>query len=854
MKVFNSFGLIGLIALSFCGSANAQGERAASLERLKTYRFGGDQAVLNSVSQWVNAARGNAENRRGAARDLATILTSDASFDAKQFACRELVLIAGDEQVAALTALLGDEALAHYALLVLARIPGPIVNEALRRELPRAAPRTQIGIMETLGAKGDSESVALLAGKLDNADANIAEAAASALGKIGTSPAVTALLKAYAPSAGERRLAYGRALLESAERLRVAGDATAALAIYEFLDRNAATPQIGAGALRGLAGIGGIKALPRLLDALGKDDSPMQPIAANLLREVAGAGVTARLGERLPQLSPKAQLLLIAALGDRGDSAAVPALAAMARSTDSALKMAALNALGAVGDVSTVPLLLQIAGGAVGESRTAARAGLARLRGTGVDEKLLALWTKAEPATQVEIINTLGQRRAETAVPRLVEAARSPQPEVGAAAIRVLRDMGRAQDLPALLAALPTAQNNRAALANAITEIARRGSDENQRTQAILARLKATSAAPERAELIPILGKVGGPEALKILRAALGDAVPDVRLAALRQLAEWPGDEPMSDLLRVVRATPDEKQRAIALRGYLGMLGMASQRSPEETQAVYREVLPLVKNAAEKRLLLSGLAKLPSLPALQFAMPFLADAEVRGDAEIAVVEIGRGTAGAWREKTRGALEPIAKISADENMRTRATEVLNLIDKFGDFATAWEASPAYEREGATCEQLFDIAFAPEEPAKAKQVAWRLIPMGTMPAQPWLLDLLALWGGEQRVAYLRTAVWSKEAREVVLGLGSDDGAKLWCNGQIVLSNNVQRAVAEGQDKAKLPLKAGWNQLLLKVTQNNQGWGACARFANADGTAATGLLNVIPSGMDAVSTGAP
>jgi hypothetical protein len=35
-----------------------------------------------------------------------------------------------------------------------------------------------------------------------------------------------------------------------------------------------------------------------------------------------------------------------------------------------------------------------------------------------------------------------------------------------------------------------------------------------------------------------------------------------------------------------------------------------------------------------------------------------------------------------------------------------------------------------------------------------------------------------------------------------------------------------------------KPGWNQLLLKVTQNNQGWGACARFTNQDGSPATGL----------------
>src|SRR5207249_3251314 len=77
-------------------------------------------------------------------------------------------------------------------------------------------------------------------------------------------------------------------------------------------------------------------------------------------------------------------------------------------------------------------------------------------------------------------------------------------------------------------------------------------------------------------------------------------------------------------------------------------------------------------------------------------------------------------------------------------------------KFGDFVVAWEVSPAYQQDGADYARLFDIAFAPEE-AGAEQVPWRPLPVGTSPDQPWLLDLLALHGGEQRVAYLRTAVW-------------------------------------------------------------------------------------------------
>jgi hypothetical protein len=180
------------------------------------------------------------------------------------------------------------------------------------------------------------------------------------------------------------------------------------------------------------------------------------------------------------------------------------------------------------------------------------------------------------------------------------------------------------------------------------------------------------------------------------------------------------------------------------------------------------------------------------------------------------------------------------------MRKRAGEVLARAAKFGDFIAAWEVSPSYQREGADYSRLFDLPFPPEESGQEKTVPWRLMPAGTSPEQPWLLDLLALWGGEQRVAYLRTAVWSDSSRELTLELGSDDGLKVWWNGQVVLAHNVARAVAPAQEKVKVQAKAGWNPLLLKVTQNNQGWGACARVTNPDGSPASGLRFVVPSGV--------
>ncbi len=49
------------------------------------------------------------------------------------------------------------------------------------------------------------------------------------------------------------------------------------------------------------------------------------------------------------------------------------------------------------------------------------------------------------------------------------------------------------------------------------------------------------------------------------------------------------------------------------------------------------------------------------------------------------------------------------------------------------------------------------------------------------------------------------------------GSDDGIKVWLNGTLILSRDVDRAVHPNQDNAELNLRKGVNKLLLKVNNN-------------------------------------
>ena len=102
----------------------------------------------------------------------------------------------------------------------------------------------------------------------------------------------------------------------------------------------------------------------------------------------------------------------------------------------------------------------------------------------------------------------------------------------------------------------------------------------------------------------------------------------------------------------------------------------------------------------------------------------------------------------------------------------------------------------------------------------------------------MDLLQALGGEQRVAYARTWLFAPKTQKARLEIGSDDGVKVWLDGRLVHANNVARALQPGSDNVEVTLNQGWSPLMLKVTQNNAGWGFCVRVTQPDGAPVAGL----------------
>lgn len=117
---------------------------------------------------------------------LLEVLKSDAPQKDKVDACRQLGVIGTKDAVPVLAALLADEKLSHMARYALEPIPDPAVDDALRAALGKLKGRQLVGVIGSIGVRRDAKAIDALAKLLKDPDADVAQAAARALGKIGT--------------------------------------------------------------------------------------------------------------------------------------------------------------------------------------------------------------------------------------------------------------------------------------------------------------------------------------------------------------------------------------------------------------------------------------------------------------------------------------------------------------------------------------------------------------------------------------------------------------------------------------------------------------------------------------------
>jgi len=134
------------------------------------------------------------------------------------------------------------------------------------------------------------------------------------------------------------------------------------------------------------------------------------------------------------------------------------------------------------------------------------------------------------------------------------------------------------------------------------------------------------------------------------------------------------------------------------------------------------------------------------------------------------------------------------------------------------------------ESADGRQAFTEEYGPEHGVDLAAVcgpdehSWREAP-------EYVDGKVHLFGSATGAMYLYRTIEAPSARDMRVGLGSDDGLRVWVNGELVHDNPAARSVALDQDMVDLPLRKGRNELLLKVVNYGGGFGFAFRRVTED-----------------------
>lgn len=573
------------------------------------------------------AISGNAALRASAAEalpaeaELLAVLRSDASEADKALACKKLAIKGSAAAVGDLATLLSNERLASWARIPLEAIPGPEADAALRTAAGSLSGRLLVGVINSIGVRRDAAATSLLEARLADADAEVASAAAAALGKIGT-PAAAAILAKQLTAAEPRLDHMAQAAIVCAERLLAAGQAAEAAKLCDAVRMAKVSEQRQAEAIRGLILARGKDGIPLLIETLRSPSRRLANIGLFTARELldgpAAGDVDIALVEETSRMagggSAEQAALLVKVIADRNADGGAPAglqatVLRWAASGPQVVRLAALEAIGRTGDASAVdPLVSLAADPAVAE---AARTALVALPGEAVNRVVIGRLSGADVNLQPILAQVIGARRI-PAVAQLQPLVASADPAVRMAAFEALGNVVDLTNLGLLVDAVVKprdAAEGEAAHKALLTACVRM--PERDACAEKLGAAVATAAGDTKTKLLDIVGEVGGTKALATVKTAAMSGDAALADAATRLLGKWMTADAAPVLLELAAAPIGEKFQTRAIRGYIRIARQFALADAERAE-MCTKALAAAKDVADRKSVLEILPRYPS--------------------------------------------------------------------------------------------------------------------------------------------------------------------------------------------------------------------------------------------------
>jgi len=561
---------------------------------------------------------------------IAVAASKDATQAGKAVACRFLQQIGTEKCIPAMSGLLGDEILSHYARLVLERLKCAAADEAMRNALDKAPDKAKVGILGSLGERRDEKAVKAAARLASSADPAVAGAAIETLGKIGGREAAQCL-----SSMKPAKELVGVQMRAMAACAGTVSGRDAASLCRKVIDGPSGPWQIAA--IAELTNADAARASYVISETIKSDDLKLRRGVLGIVSETKGRTLTRAMVDLLGKLPADRKAELIVALGSRGDASATGGIVKYITNEDAVVRNAAIKAVGKLDGVRVVQPLLAVADST--ESADAAISAIVAMKDESVNAVLVdSLKTKIIRRAAIKACIARGCTEA---VGDLLKLAKDRDADVSKEAWAGLAALADDEDMDSIMEiVIEVREAQDLVLAEgAIKEVFSRAQDRGKCFQTVAARYTEATEALKYV-ILDLGAAIGDSTALKLERNALASGNRELYTRALRALAKWPNKSAAEDLLTQAQSASETVDRIVALRGYIRIAGLKTAGLPDaERMKMFKTAMGLAQRNDEKKLIVSALRNVRSLESLGMLRRYIDDPAIQTEAQMSAANL-----------------------------------------------------------------------------------------------------------------------------------------------------------------------------------------------------------------------
>ncbi len=649
---------------------------AEAWKQLPGYEYGQDIKPLWAVGNDVIQSMKSDDQRRACAARLAGVLTNEkATLAAKQFACLQLRQIGTPAEVPVLTRMLDNPKTSQMARYALQSIAGDEATAALRTALDRLEGQPLLGVIESVAARKDAQSTDRLIALAGSDDQATAEAALRALGRLDNEKADRFVLDRFNQAKSPVPTTIAEVALCVAERLAADGKKADAVRVYEKLGQPAQSRTLRRAGLVGQLRLSENQ-LATIRDWLASDDSNRWSIAAEAINRLSAEQVVSLL-DGYETASNQTKIALIQALLARDNPAVLPLLRRAIQSSDPQLRSAGIRGLDRLPTSEVLPQLVETLLDDDPHFSRAAVDVLCELPKEPTGKALLEVIVSKQK-NRFRVLDVLAVSKYTPAIGPLLVEAQSNDPAVFQPILKCLvkitapskNNLSRFVDL--FLKTQPG--KHRDAVERALLRVCRKADSKIDRAELILNNAPADA---DQTILLPLLGRLGSPKAARAVEASLSSDNPKIQEAAVRALCNWPNASVADRLEKIATESDQPSHQRWALRAYIRVISLKSNRPQAETLAMLKRAMKLCQQDEDRRLIVVRASTVRTMETVRWVAPYLDQPELAQAACRSIVDLAhhKFLRNPNRAEFNPLLKKVAQIGQDQKIVDRAKQYL-----------------------------------------------------------------------------------------------------------------------------------------------------------------------------------